>query len=151
MSRMLCLLIGAGLACHIVWSAEDLSLPLHIQFVRATNQEKPKNIKWRPVGAKLSKHFSSMLNWKSYWEVSCEEISVKRGVVSKVHLSELRDLAVEIINDQQLEFRLYQNGELKRKVRQCLQARNMEILGGASEADNAWFVVVRRDKPQGSD
>lgn len=151
MSRVLCLLLGAGLTCHLVCAAEDGSLPLQIQFIRATNQETPKNIKWKPVGAKLSKQFASILSWKSYWEVSCEEISVKPGIIHKVHLSELRHLAVEIINERQLEFRLYQNGELKRKVRQCIHAKNMEILGGANDDGNAWFVVVRRDRPQACD
>lgn len=130
-----------------VTAAEEKPLIFYVQLIRGGNEEKPPEAKAKPVGPKLSQLLTPVFRWKHYWEVSEHEVKVSPGKVTKLPLK-VRDLEIQLLPEDQLELRLYQKGKLVRTSRQKLKSASIEVMGGSPNDDNAWFVVVRKDKPQ---
>ncbi len=139
----LCLFLAAAFWLQ---AAEEKPVLLYVQLIRGTNDEKPPEKNAKRVGPKLSQLLTPVFRWKHYWEVRQEEVKVSPRQTLKLGLK-VRDLEIKLQPDGQLELRLFTNGKLVRTSRQKLKADTMEIMGGNKEDDNAWFVVVRRDKP----
>ena len=153
MARFLWLLLITLLAAQTTSraAAEPPVTTLYVQFIRGTNEQKPKQSNWKLIGPKLSKRLSPVFKWQNYWEVSQQAVAVYPGKVSMVPLDETRRLELELVNAKEIEMRVYQNRNLTRKSRQPVQSDRMEIIGGSHERETCWFVVVRRDKPQPKD
>ena len=147
MSRLLCLALLIACSAVIGSNAEKSSTTLYVQLVRATNEEKPKEADWKPIGPKLSKRISPVFRWKNYWEVARHTLTVETGKVTRVRLNAEQELEIDRIADDRLEIRLYRNGKLARKSLESAQQK-MSIMGGHAGDNEAWFVVVRREKPQ---
>lgn len=130
----------------LVFSAEEKTVVFYVQLIRGTNDEKPPEPNAKPVGPKLSQMLVPVFRWKNYWEVSQHEVKVKPAQVTKLPLK-VRDLEIQLTGDT-IELRLFQKGKLVRTLRQKQAGFGMQIMGGTREDDNAWFVVVRQDKPQ---
>jgi len=118
----------------------------YAQLIRGTDREMPEQVSWKPAGPKLSGHLSPKFRWKSYWEVSRHAISVRPGQVSRVRLNPDREIEIHLRDGNDYEVRLFVKGQLTCCSKQSMQS-GMSITGGARENDEAWFVVVRRDKP----
>jgi len=146
MRRLIGVLFLTAAMVNPLSSGEHDPITFYVQFVRGSNEAKPEDANWKPIGRILSKHLIPIFRWKNYWEVSRYELPVTRGKVSKLHY-EVRDLEIELVDEKHVEFRLYRKGVLTRKSRQSINGQGMEILGGNRDDDNAWFVVIRRDKP----
>ena len=152
MARFLWLLLIAVLAARTtLGAAAEPAVTLYVQFVRGTNEQKPKQPNWKLIGPKLSKRLSPVFKWQNYWEVSQQAIGVYPAKVAMVPLDESRRLELELVNAKEVEMRVYQNRSLTRKLRQAIQSDHMEIIGGSRERETCWFVVVRHDKPQTKD
>ena len=152
MARFLWLLLISVLAARTsCGAAAEPPVTLYVQFIRGTNEQKPKQPNWKLIGPKLTKRLSPVFKWQNYWEVSQQAIAVYPGKVSMVPLDEIRRLELELVSPKEIEMRVYQNRNLTRKSRQPVQSDHMEIIGGSHERETCWFVVVRRDKPQPKD
>src|SRR5205814_6072210 len=116
---------------------------LYVQFIRGTNEQKPKQPNWKLIGPKLSKRLSPVFKWQNYWEVSQQAIAVQPAKVAMVPLDESRRLELELVNGKEIEMRVYQNRNLTRKARQPVRSDHMEIIGGSRERETCWLVVVR--------
>ncbi len=136
-----CLIQGSVLA------VESQSTTYYVQLIRGTDQQRPTEETWRPVGPKLSHRLSPVFRWKNYYEVNCQPLSVERGKISRTRLSSDRQVEVEFLNASEVEIRLYLKGKLMETSRHLVHTR-MIIMGGERTKDESWFVVVRRDKPQ---
>ena len=136
LSILLLLISAAPLA------AGDDVFTYTVQLVRGTDDQKPPEKEAKPVSGKLSERLSRF-RWKHYWEIRRESVKVSAGHPAKVQLPKGRAVALEIANNQ-VEMRLYRDGKLARTARQKLQSDSCEIMGGTSEKDDSWFVVVRR-------
>jgi hypothetical protein len=118
-----------------------------IQTIVGTNLEKAEESqKWKQVGPRLARDLSPVFKWKHYWQVSCQKIDVREGKLSRIQLTRERELEVQIGGDRQLQLRLFRDGKLVRKMKDLVSHRRV-IMGGDSSKDEAWFVVIRRDKP----
>jgi hypothetical protein len=126
-------------------SAKEEPVTYYIQTIVGTNRAQ-ESAEWKKVGPQLQRELSPVFQWKHYWQVSCQKISVEKGKVSRVRLTKVRELDVAIREDAQLELRLYRDGKLVRKLKDLVSHRLL-VMGGDSSKDEAWFVVVRRDKP----
>ena len=135
-------LVGLGNAY-----AQSEAVTLFVQTIVATNQEQPPDDgKAKKIGPQLRRDLSPVFQWKHYRQVSCQKIAVKQNGVSRIQLTAERELELQIKNDAQLELRLFRDGKLVRKIKESLSQRRV-IMGGDRNNDEAWFVVVRRDKP----
>jgi hypothetical protein len=127
--------------------AQSEAVTLFVQTIVATNQEQPHDDgKGKKIGPQLRRDLSPVFQWKHYRQVSCQKIAVKQDRTSRIQLTAGRELEVQIKNDAQLELRLFRDGKLVRKIKESLSQRRV-IMGGDRNYDEAWFVVVRRDKP----
>ena len=102
---------------------------------------------WKPIGPELNKRLSNVFRWSEYYEVAREQVSVEPGKPAKVRLSGSRDVAISFQSPTEMEVRLYRDGTLVRKAKRKVK-QQMTIMGGDSNMAEAWFVVVRRDKPE---
>ena len=127
--------------------AQSEAVTLFVQTIVATNLEQPHDDgKTKKIGPLLRKDLSPVFQWKHYRQVSCQKIAVKPDRISRIQLTAERELEVQIKNDAHLELRLFRDGKLVRKIKESLSQRRV-IMGGDRNHDEAWFVVVRRDKP----
>ena len=127
--------------------AESNAVTLFVQTIVASNLEQPHDDgKTKKIGPQLRKDLSPVFQWEHYRQVSCQKIAVKQDRVLRIQLTAGRELEVQIKNDAQLELRLFRDGKLVRKIKESLSQRRV-IMGGDHNHREAWFVVVRRDKP----
>jgi hypothetical protein len=129
-------------------AAADVSEPVkfHVQLIYATNSEKPPPKGWKKVGPKLRRQLSPVFQWKEFWQVSRTEVAVPEGKGTKTRLTESRELEVQFQSDGRLQLMMYRDGRLVRKMKN-ISATERVIMGGDRTNDDAWFAVVRRDKP----
>ncbi|HUR46825.1 MAG TPA: hypothetical protein VMZ27_13185 [Candidatus Saccharimonadales bacterium] len=123
------------------------AITLWVQLVHATRGETVQFAGWKPIGPELNKRLSNVFRWSEYYEVAREQVSVEPGKPAKVRLSGSRDVAISFQSPTEMEVRLYRDGTLVRKAQRKVN-QQMTIMGGDSNTAEAWFVVVRRDKPE---
>ena len=142
--RCLSAFVFATIPLSSGWAEEASATTYYIQLVRATNEKTPvQNCK--AIGPKLRKKLSPVFQWSHYWEMSRKEASLATGKITKLLLMPDQNLEIELIGDKSMELRLYRNGVLARKTR--YDRNGMAIMGGDSANHEAWFVVVRSEKP----
>jgi hypothetical protein len=139
--------IVLALSAPVMAGPENASLTLWVQLVHAAHAESVQLAGWKPIGPDLNKRLSGVFRWSDYYEVARQEVAVEPGKVAKVRLQGERDVAISFKSPTEMEVRLYRDGRLVRKAQRSLKQR-MTIMGGDSNQNEAWFVVVRRDKPQ---
>ena len=145
---MLCWLVGFCCIAGVAKSQEPISLTLYIQIIRGTNEEKPQERTWKQIGPKLSGRLAPIFQWKHYWQVGLAEVRLEPHRVKKARLSDIRHLEVELVNENDVEIRVFQKGKLTRRSRHKVRSLDMEIIGGTREDETSWFAVIRRDKPR---
>jgi hypothetical protein len=142
----LSLFIAAGLLAGNHLQAEDESIVFYVQLIRATNETKPPAPGCRPVGPKLTAAFQPVLKWKSYWELCCKEAKLTPGNAAHVRLSQGREVEIDLRTPNKRKVTSFQDGgRVDRTTSPAGTA--MTITGGDRDPQNAWFIVVRRDKP----
>jgi hypothetical protein len=141
---LLAVLLGA-----LLWGgpayAKDEPLTYYVQTIVGTNRDRETN-EWKKVGPHLRRELSPVFHWKHYWQVDSQKVEMIPGKAARIRLTQERGLELVIHGDQQLELRLYRDGKIVRKLKDVVSHRHL-IMGGDSNKDEAWFVVVRRDKP----
>ena len=145
MTHLLPVVLAGFLGAVSLLADDDPTLTFYVQLVRGTDAVSADNPRWRPVGPKLNKALHRVFRWANYWEVSRGKLKVGQAKVIKGRVTPERDVEIELIDGQTMEVRLYQDGRLSRAARQPIS--QMCILGGDRQKDEAWFIVVRRDKP----
>ena len=143
----LCLVAIILFAPNFATSAAEDSILYYVQLIRGTDSNVPEDSKWQPIGERLSQKLQSVFRWKNYWEVSRQQVTVKKGKASRTRLTKEREIEIEFVAAETTEIRLIRNGVLTRKTRGSKETR-LRILGGDKDGEESWFVVVRRDEPQ---
>ena len=132
--------------CTPAVPGEGEPVKFHVQLIYATNSEKPPPKGWKKVGPKLREQLSPVFQWKEFWQVSRTEVAVPEGKGTKTRLTESRELEIQFQSDGRLQLMMYRDGQPVRKMKN-VSATGRVIMGGDSTNDDAWFAVVRRDKP----
>lgn len=117
-----------------------------VQLVNAHQSSVVQPAHWKPIGPDLNKRLSDVFRWREYYEVARQELQVEPGRIAKAKLGSEREIAITFKSPTELEVRLYRDGKLIRKAERNLHQK-MTIMGGDGNEREAWFVVVRRDKP----
>jgi len=128
-------------------TAADQGKKYYVQFIQGSNDEKPPTATAKAIGPKLSRKLHPVFRWKHYWELDRQEVIAEAHQVNRIRLNAQRSLEIEPVGDTTLELRLYREKRLVRKARHQPQDK-MAIMGGEQSPDNAWFVVVRSEKPR---
>jgi hypothetical protein len=141
-SFWLLLFLLAPLWAH---AADDV---FYVQVIRGSNDEKPPESQAKAVGPKMSQVLTPVFKWKYYWLVSEQEVTVASNKVSKLSV-QVRDLEIQVMPEEQVEVKLFEKGKLMRTSRQKISPSAPLVMGGSPNDNNAWFIIVRKDKPQG--
>jgi hypothetical protein len=136
-----------ALAVPLIAGPESSSVKLWVQLVHAAKTPSVQPAHWKPIGPELNKRLTDVFRWRDYYEVARQEISVEPGKITKTLLAKDREVVVTYKSPTELIVRLYRQGELVRKAERGLNQK-MTIMGGDANDQEAWFVVVRRDKPK---
>lgn len=134
------------LGISAVCLAESQPVTLYAQVIRGSDQAKPPQADWKPIGPKLSSRLCPQFRWNHYWEVSRQAVHVHPGKPARIKAAPDREIEIELRGSGESEIRLYTSGKLVRKSRHSAESK-MAIMGGAGDASESWFIVVRRDKP----
>ena len=137
-----------ALSAPLLAGPENGTATLWVQLVHATQGDSVQFAGWKPIGPELNKRLSDVFRWSDYYEVARREVAVEPGKLAKVRLEGDRDVAISFKSPTEMEIRLYRDGRLVRKALRPVKQR-LTIMGGDSSQNEAWFVVVRRDKPKG--
>jgi hypothetical protein len=123
------------------------SVTYFVQLVVGTNREKPpEGAKWNKIGPSLQRELSPVFRWSNYWEVNRQKAEVAPRSVSRLRLNEARELEIRISPDGQVELQLFRDGKVVRKMKDIVSNRRL-IMGGDRNKEEAWFVIIRQDKP----
>ena len=119
----------------------------YVQLVRGTDEEAPPPVGSRRIGPKLSETFHAVFRLRNYWELDRQQVALLPGQRVKVRLTPEREVEIDLRRPELRRVTAFQNGEaVDRIVRPSGEAKT--IIGGKRDSKSAWFVVVRRDKPQ---
>ena len=144
MQRVLLLVLLLTFCAHVV-RAEPDRVNLFVQWIHATNEDKAPPKGWVNIGPKLRNELSPVFQWKHFWQVSQTGVPVQPGTPSAARLDETRKLEIILQENGRLSLMMYRHGKLVRKMTNLPLSRPVIMGGGASR--EAWFAVVRRDKP----
>jgi hypothetical protein len=125
---------------------ENASVTFWVQLVNANQAASVQPANWKPIGPELNKRLADVFRWREYYEVARQEVQVEPGKIAKAKLASEREVAISFKSPTELEVRLYRDGQLIRKAQRNLHQK-LTIMGGDGNEREAWFVVVRRDKP----
>ena len=145
MKRCLAILGLAGLALALA-AAGETPLIYYVQLIRCTDQEAPPQPGSRRVGPKLAQKFQCVFRCKSYWEISQEKLEVPANRVARAHLSNGRDVEIDLTQPGKRRVATFYKGHLIECTIEPL-GENMTLIGGDRDQTSHWFIVVRRDKP----
>lgn len=139
---MLCLLLARGAAR----GAEDAALTFYLQFICASDQERPPAPNAKAIGPELRKRLNSVFKWKHYWELKRQCVHLKPGDKARLTLNPKREAELAWVSPETLALRLYYQGRLSRSS-ELPVAKCFSVAGGDASDGQSWFVVIRRDKP----
>jgi hypothetical protein len=144
MTRVLLLLLLA----IVVGATPAVKQPsrFFVQLIYASNSERPDEKSWVKIGPKLRGELSPVFRWKHYWQVTHTEVPVTPGSASKARLADERELEIGFQPDGRLRLIMYHNQKMVRKLKNMSPTERI-IMGGNKTSADAWFVVVRPDKP----
>jgi len=117
----------------------------YFQVISGSDKELPAKTGAKPVGPKLRSQFEAKFRWKNWAELSHGECTLTENETRTIKLPEKRELQLEL-SGKTLEVRLYRAGQLVRKTRGSAETESV-MMGGDQGRDEAWFIVIRHDKP----
>jgi hypothetical protein len=133
--------VNAGLA------APEEKTVFYAQLVRGNDQEKPPFSYCKPIGPKLAEKLQPIFRFKHYWVIAQREITLNAGQKARVVFNQERAVEIDLTTPKKRTVVAYRDEKALQRVISPVD-QEMTILGGDRDSDSAWFIVVRRDKPQ---
>ncbi len=144
MKRLLLLLVVLVGGLAVAGPAERGKLTFRLQLVRGNDSATPPTPEAKPIGPRLSERLRAVFKWEHYWELKRESVTLAAGQKVCKSMSSERAVEVELRSAETMTIRIYRNGQLKRTEEQAT-ATPFSIFGGEKDADQSWFIVVRRE------
>jgi hypothetical protein len=146
MRRSVVILVILACALASRASAGTGATTFYVQLIRGTESLRPPVPGCKQVGSKLAEAFRPVFKWRTYWEISRQEVALVQGQATRVRLGNGREAEIALRNSKERSVAAFQNGQLvDRTISPTGEA--MTIIGGNRDGKSAWFIVVRRDKP----
>jgi hypothetical protein len=137
------------LALRLPARADGDGITFYLQLIRGTADDQPPSPEAKPVGSELTRRLQ-MFKWKNYWEISRSAVLIEPGGRNRQRMSPRHEVEISLVPAHQMTISIYTDGKLTRRRTQPLDTPFC-IAGGDKEETQAWFIVVRRDKPPPSD
>jgi len=143
-------MLAAGLSLVSNVAGEQPPLVYYVQLIRCTDQDQAPEPGSRRVGVKLAEKFQCVFRCKSYWEITQQSVQLAPNKSVRVRLRNGRDVEIDLTQPGKRRVSTFHNGRLiDRTVEPA--GENMTLIGGDRDQTSHWFIVVRRDKPGGSE
>lgn len=126
--------------------ADVSSATYYIQLVRGSDLESTPTPHAKLIGPKLDRRLHDCFKWKNYWEINRQTVTLKTGAKVRQRISPQREVEISWPTPGNVVISLYNKGKLTRKREQPVDT-GFYIAGGDTDADECWFVIVRRDNP----
>ena len=121
----------------------------YLQLVRGSDSEAPPSPQARAIGQKLDQRLRNIFRWKNYWEIKRETATIRSGAAVRTKLSADREVEIAWHTPHAVTVSIYTHGKVTRRRTQSIDTA-FSIAGGDSDASQSWFIIVRRDNPDGS-
>ncbi len=126
-------------------AAEKSGTTFYLQLIRGTDGDQPPAPEAKPAGRELTRRLD-MFKWKNYWEISRRTVVLEAGGKIRQRMSASHEVELVLTTPGQMTVCIYANGKLTRRREQPMDTPFF-IAGGDKDDAQAWFIVVRRDKP----
>ena len=134
--------LAASLSC----GADMEKRTYYVQLVHGSDGKAPPPAHSQPIGPKLSGQVRRVMRYKSYWEVARKEVDVAEGHKASVMVGQHCKVEIDLTQPNKRRVTAFRKGKpVAADTRPSGQT--MTIIGGDRDGNEAWFVVVRRDKP----
>jgi len=127
--------------------ADQSGITFYLQLIHGTDGDKPPASDARAAGPQISRRLQ-MFKWKNYWEMARQTVVIAAGGKTRQRMSPKREVEIALNAPGEMTVCIYADGKLTRRRKQSLDTPFF-IAGGDKEDNQAWFIVVRRDKPPG--
>jgi len=132
---------------NAVSGAEAEQATYCVQLIRGNNRDTPPVADAKPVSPELTKMIRRVFNWKSYWEINRQRVTLARGQKAKVRLSKEREVEIDLTDLAKRKVTAYEGR--KAVTRSTWPVGNATtIIGGDRDSNSVWFIVVRRSQPR---
>jgi hypothetical protein len=121
--------------------ATEGDIPFEVSLIWGTNDDKPDKPELKEIGPDLKKKLCAVFKWKNYFQVKKEPLTIPKGGVNKVKLSDKCEVEIQDAGMPMIEVRLFGQGKLVKKVKQAVTPEEL-VLAGDDKNGSAWFVVV---------
>ena len=130
----------------------DGELKFKAQLIWGTDYEKPaNNPKIKELDKKLREKIRKVkiFRWKNYFEVDQENFSVRPHQSAITSMSHKCVIELKHLDKNDVEVRLYGQGQLVNTVRQCLPRGEYLLLAGddKDKYNDMWIVAISRSDP----
>lgn len=144
--RFICLLFFAVCGAVAAAEREDPSKIFYIQLVRGTDGDAAPQTGAKEIGPRLAKRLQPVFRWKTYWEVNRVKASVEPGHKSRIRVSRRHEVELDLTMPGKRTVHFFEDGK---RLSTSTQPSGVAVTiqGGNATGENAWFIVVRRDKP----
>ena len=143
--RLALLAAACVLLAFATVAAQAKDLKFEALLVWATNAEKSPDPNHKPIESDVREKLSELpLKWKNYFQVTNKSLSLPKGGVVEVALSEKCKSSVKDIDGKNVEVALIGKGDSVLKRTQALPKGEMLVLGGNAPNSTGWLVVLKR-------
>lgn len=118
----------------------------YVQLVRGNDNPNPPAEGGKAIGPKQANEFRRVFKWKQFWEMSCTQAQVNPGEKVKIKLSPEREVEIDLTVPGKRSVTAFSKGQAVSKMTDRTDAR-MTLIGSERDAQSAWFIAVRLDKP----
>jgi hypothetical protein len=146
MKLLLALLL---VAAPLARAADVSAVTFYLQLVQGSDQDNPPTPQAHTVGAKLDQRLHNVFRWKNYWELKRETVTLAAGGKSRKDMSPRLQVEVAWPTTDSLMVSIFKDGKLLRRRHESINTA-FSIAGGSSNANEPWFIIVRRDNPDES-
>ena len=148
MKRLAVLWLAMLAAAPLRARAGTAGVTFYVQLIRGTDDATPPAANAQPAGPALCRRLQ-MFKWKNYWEVERRTVVLDAGGKSRLRMTPHREVEIVLSTPREMVVSIYADGKLTRRGTQAVESA-FYIAGGDSEPAQSWFIVVRRDKPPGT-
>ena len=118
----------------------------YVQLIRGTDDNKAPEPNSKPLSPQQTGSFRSVFKWKTYWQISLQQVEVAAGHSTRVRLNPDREVEIDLTRAEQRSVRAFHRGKLV-QCASCPRGEARTLIGGDRDTNSAWFIVIDRKPP----
>lgn len=144
---MLAFALAAWAAGPALAGGTDKPVKYRAQLVWGTNGQKPDR-PLKAVSPEVREFLGRVFKWRDYWEVAEKTAEIPAHGMASLEMSDECRFEIRRLENHMVEVKLVGKGKSVITQQQKLPPGEKFIMGGDSQLQNAWFVVVTAEDPK---